>query len=136
MHSLSIKNQERVLKILIKLCSATTTGVLDTPENFQSHFSFISCSSLTDILEILENNKLIEVLYGDNFSSFNIIRLRITAKGKGYAAEKRAYAKELWLIHAKIPVIVSAVTTVIINYILPLLPQIAKYICELLSSPN
>ena len=53
-----------------------------------------------------------------------------------YLYKKKTETKELWLKNAWIPIIVSFVTTVITNYILPKLPQIIKWLSDILSKTS
>lgn len=50
-----------------------------------------------------------------------------------YFAAKRLHRRELWLANAWIPIIVSFVTTVITNYILPRLPRIIQWFANVFS---
>ena len=55
---------------------------------------------------------------------------------QNYTQAARTAQKELWLKNAWIPIIVSLVTTVTANYILPKLPQILQWIASILSKTS
>ncbi len=57
----------------------------------------------------------------------------ITQEGLNYIEWRKTRSRELWLKNAWIPIVVSFVTTLITNYILPLLPQILQWISSFLS---
>lgn len=64
-------------------------------------------------------------------------RFSITPLGRkalqDYECRMRTAKKELWLKNAWIPIIVSFVTTVLTNYLLPRLPQILRWLANILS---
>ena len=56
---------------------------------------------------------------------------RITALGKkalqDYETAEKQRKKDIWLVNAKIPILVSFITTVLLNWLLPLLPEILRW---------
>lgn len=50
----------------------------------------------------------------------------LSQKGKEFRAYRKEHNKELWLVNAKIPILVSFTTTVLLNWLLPQLPEILK----------
>lgn len=97
MNQLSIKNQERVLKVLIRLCSESPTHWICKPVNFTDNFKFITVESLIVILQILSDKMLITVQYADYPDNFNIHTLHVTPKGYDYHPQKSLRTKEKWL---------------------------------------
>lgn len=108
MKKLSIKNQEKTLKILIKLCLETSAPWLYKPINFENNFDFISSKDLIKILDILVDKELISIQYADLPNHFNINTLKITAKGYDYFPMKLYNNFHFW-----IPVITSNVLSII-----------------------
>lgn len=62
---------------------------------------------------------------------------QLTERGKkelqNYRQTKSSAMKELWLKNAWIPIIVAFVTTVITNYMLPMLPQTLQWLSSILA---
>lgn len=124
----SIKNQEKVLKILIQLQKDSRTGWIYRPPNFERNFSFVCTKTLIDLLAMLEAKGYINVVYSDLPDSFNIETIYVTPKGLDYAPQKQLAAKERWL-ERLYGFIVGIVLASIINYIVPvILPRIGEAI--------
>lgn len=51
----------------------------------------------------------------------------LSQKGKEYRTYRKEHNKELWLVNAKIPILVSFTTTILLNWLLPQLPEILKW---------
>lgn len=96
-NELNVKNQEKVLNILTKLCRESSTPWIYRPINFESNFSFISINALIDILDILSDKEYISVQYADLPNNFNINTLQVTPKGLDYQPQKMLISKERWL---------------------------------------
>lgn len=58
-------------------------------------------------------------------------RVMATEKGIDYLAYYRKERRDLWLKNAWIPIIVSIVTTVAVNYILPMLPSTIEWLARI-----
>ena len=118
MNELSIKNQDKVLKVLSRLCRESSTPWLYRPVGFEQHFSFISTDALIDILEILSDKEYISVQYADLPDSFNIDTLQVTPKGLNYRPQKLLEAKERWL-ERLYGFIVGTVLGAVVTYFIP-----------------
>lgn len=97
MNELSIKNQEKVLKILIDLSDKSPTPWIYRPQCFENNFKFISAESLITILDILADKEYISVQYANLPDSLNINTIQITPKGFNYHPQKALETKERWL---------------------------------------
>ena len=92
---------------------------------------------------IANSSYIYELVEYNNDDDTRKYSYHITDLGKktlqDYYCRTKAHTKELWLTNAKIPILVSFLTTLIANYILPKLPQIARllydFLCTILSSP-
>ncbi len=96
MSAYSIKNQEKVLKILISLCEKSSTPWLYCPTEFERNFPFVAPETLTSILAMLESKGYVRVVYGDYPNSFNIETIEVTPQGLNYAPQKFLTTKEKW----------------------------------------
>lgn len=94
---LNVKNQEKVLKILSKLCRESSMPWIYRPVDFEKKFPFVSVEALIDILDILADKGYISVQYADLPNSFNINTLQVTPKGLDYQPQKTLKVKERWL---------------------------------------
>lgn len=84
----------------------------------------------------IENTRLLNEDYEkhtrNGFSSstylgtFNISILGRKVLQDHEVAEKKR-KKDIWLVNAKIPILVSFITTVLLNWLLPLLPEMLKW---------
>ena len=95
----SIKNQEKVLKILIQLRNQSDTPWIYRPENFENNFPFIKPQFLIDILSMLQAKQYIEVVYSNLPNSFNIETISITEKGLDYLPNKKLMDREKRFSH-------------------------------------
>lgn len=120
MSDYSIKNQEKVLKILIRLCKKSPTPWLYCPKDFEDNFKFVSPDSLVNILAMLTAKEYIHVVYGDFPDSFNIETLQILPKGYDYAPQKALATKERWLERIY-GFVVGTILGAIITYVIPLI---------------
>lgn len=50
----------------------------------------------------------------------------LSQKGKELRSYQKQHNKEIWLVNAKIPIIVSFITTLAVNWLLPMLSQIVQ----------
>ena len=117
---LKIRNQEKVLKKLISLCDDSPTFIITRPVNFTDNFKFISVDALTQILSILENKKLISVLYADYPDNFNIAELYVTPDGYSYSPEKNYINQQKWKDRI-IGFVFGTILGSAVTYFLPLL---------------
>lgn len=97
MNELSIKNQEKVLNILIELSRNGIDNTICRPVDFESNFTFISVNALIEILKILESKGLIKVIYADYPDNFNIYTLQITPSGLNYTPQKKQESSAKWI---------------------------------------
>ena len=51
----------------------------------------------------------------------------LSQKGKELRSYQKQHNKELWLVNAKIPILVSFITTVGLHWLLPLLPKMLQW---------
>lgn len=123
MNELSIKNQEKVLKTLITLCSDYPTPWIYQPKKFPDNFKFISANSLIIILNLLEDKGLINVIYANLPESFNIHTITITPKGYDYHPQKQLKTTERWLERVY-GFIFGTVLGAVVTYIIPLIASL------------
>lgn len=123
MNELSIRNQEKVLKTLIKLCYDYPTSLIYQPKNFTDNFNFISVESLIIILRLLEDKKLIYVCYANLPESFNIHTIEITPAGYDYHPQKQLRTAERWR-ERLYGFVFGTVLGAVVTYIIPLIANL------------
>lgn len=96
MGNLTQKQQEKVLKQIIKMIQSKNSDCLVCPKSFEKHFSFLDPSELRLVLRILQDKGLVSAVYADFPDSFNIYTLSVTAKGFDFFSQKAISVKEKW----------------------------------------
>ena len=97
MNSLSLKNQKKVLNILIDMCDNTESGVIHTPVGFESRFPFLDAKNLDRILDILSNKEFISLLRADYPDNFDIASLSVTPEGLNFIPQTSYDNRQKWL---------------------------------------
>lgn len=118
MSKLSIRKQEKVLKILIDLYNSSSTQWIYHPVGFEKNFSFIDERSLINILDILNDKGYITVRYGDFPGCFNIDMITVTPSGLNYEPQKALVTRERWF-ERLYGFIVGTVLGSVVTYFIP-----------------
>ena len=99
MKELSIKNQSKVLEILINLCNRQnerTIFMSDYADKVVNECDFVSRDSLCLIIELLRDKQLIEALPSPYLESLNVYSIKITPKGYDFHPQAEYINKRRW----------------------------------------
>ncbi len=114
MDKLSVKNQERVLDILIR-ATRQNSNEIEVTRDFVDKFTFVDRKSLIQILLILQSEGYIDIVYSD-FSGETHNSIRVLPSGFAYKPRKIAKNKE-WLCGYAAGVVSAVVAEVLIKLV-------------------
>lgn len=126
MNQFNVKNQEKVLKILINMQQQSQTDWIYRPKNFESNFPFLDCQALISMLGILTAKEYINVVYADLPDSFNIETIVVLPKAYDYLPQKHLKAKERWLERLYGFIVGSVLGSVVTYFVTYLLDHIVN----------
>ena len=121
------KQSEKILKLIqSKYEGNTYADILIYPNDTGMHYSELS----TLCLNLLKHGYICDTAL--SYHQGEAVQLNLTHEGLRYFELKSKEKRQLWLKNAWIPILVAFITTLSTNYILPMLPQMLKWLSRIL----